>query len=233
MAGAVTLGSDLLQEGLINPMSHCDRWLTACTTACLAGVLACTGCVKNRPAVEGKPIATDIDPATAQPQYWFDKPATATIAGGDYDRLLAQCESSIAERRFTIDRRDYRDGIIASAPLISKQCWEFWRGDVVTTRDLEQSSLGTYRRTVRWKIDRNADGTFVAAPKVVVERFVGKQQRITTVVNYRQTLSNAEAMTQITPGNLKQVGVESWYAIGRDEALEKQLVADVRERAQK
>lgn len=204
-------------------------WLPICAAASLAAGLFCAGCVKDRPATPDRPIATDIDPATAAPDYWYAKPATQSVAASDYNRLLAQCEETLRARRFVVDRSDYRSGIVESRPLVSKQCWEFWRGDVVDWKDLEQSSLATYRRSVRWQVTRLADGQFQASPKVVVEHFTAPTQRITTVVNYRATLSQSETQTSITRGNLSQLGVDNWYAVGRDEALERRLADDLRQ----
>ena len=115
--------------------------------------------------------------------------------------------------------------------MVSKQAYEFWRNDVVDARGLAQSSLGTMRRTVWITIKRIPDGAFEAAPKAVIERYATVERRITSAAQYRDIFSIR--LVDVSR-DVEQTGLaippEYYYAIGRDHALEKQLMQSVQNR---
>ncbi len=177
-----------------------------------------------------QPTATDIDPATAEPEYWLDQPAIASVPGRNYDAIIAGCDHVLRQRFFEVDRVDYRSGQVTSKPLVSKQFWEFWRSDVEGWRQVRDSSVATYRRSVYWTVTKADDGTYCASPKVIVERMGGQPKRVTTVVYYRRSLASADHSTRITSPKLADVPVNDWYALGRDAVLEQSLAEDLTER---
>lgn len=195
----------------------------ALTLAIAACAFAAIGCGGHRRPPTTQPIATDIDPALATTDYWLAQPAAAKVTGATYDRLYSACDHVLRQRRFIVDRTDYRDGILTSKPLISQQIWEPWREDVGTVSGQMKSSLATYRRTVQWKILPADNGQYIAQPRVVVERFTTEPHRITAVTNYRSAASSGEAQTKLESPNLSAVTTSRWYAVGRDTALEKEL----------
>src|SRR5207245_5438405 len=75
-----------------------------------------------------------------------------------------------------LDREDYREGLLTTLPLVSKQSFEIWRRDVVTVPAIAQSTLATFRRTVRFQFSKREDGGYIAAPRSE-ERRVGKECR--------------------------------------------------------
>lgn len=198
--------------------------------ACLSTLAFAGGCLHSRDEATTRPTATEIDPATAQPAYWWDQPASVTVAANQYDFLFQQCEQTLRAKLFTIDRTDYRAGILTTSPLISKQAWEFWRNDVKGGRQIANSTIATYRRTVRWECKEAPGGQFLASPKVVVERFTAEPNRITTVVSYQGALSSSESQVSVNPRNLANTGREHWYAVGRDHQLEESLARDLERR---
>jgi len=194
----------------------------ALTLAITAAAVATLGCGTHHRTTQPAAIATDIDPALATTDYWLAQPATAKATGATYDRLYSACDHVLRQRRFIVDRTDYRDGILTSKPLISQQIWEPWREDVGTLSAQMNSSLATYRRTVHWTI-LPADNQYIASPRVVVERFTAEPRRITAVTNYRSAASSDSAQTKLESPNLSAVTTSRWYAVGRDTALEKEL----------
>ena len=177
-----------------------------------------------------RPTATDIDPASADAGYWLTKPAVASVAAADYDRLWKACGDVLKQRRFTLDRQDYRSGVLTSRALTSKQFFEVWRHDTVTARDTLQSSLGTLRRIVYFDVTRNPDGSAGASPKVVVERYTTEEHRITAVTSYRSLINPTERSSFAAPASIGEPGEDHWYAVGRDSHLEAALVEDLRQR---
>ncbi len=90
------------------------------------------GCNMNEPVPTHGPVTV-----TAQP-----------------DELWQLCQVQLKSFGFQLDRVDRRDGVIETFPLTSKQWFEFWRKDVVTSDDLLLSSLHTVRRIINRALPR-------------------------------------------------------------------------------
>ncbi|HEY2585223.1 MAG TPA: hypothetical protein VGI81_05615 [Tepidisphaeraceae bacterium] len=190
-----------------------------------------SGCILGRQNPAATQPATAGDPNTAKPAYWLDQPAVAHVKAADFGALWDACRLAAEADGFVIDRRDYRAGLLTTQPLLSKQFYEFWRGDVRSAHDLAQSSLGMMRRTARFSIERLPDGTYQATPTVLVERDELLQRRITSVDQYQ----NAFAVQQMdvvreSEKSGADVAAEYWYPVGRDKALEHQLADAVHDR---
>ena len=189
------------------------------------------GCITGKQDPAATQPATAADPKSNQWDYWFNKPAVTEASSPDFDKLWNACRSALVADGFLIDRTDYRDGVITTLPLPSKQFYEVWKTDVVTVHDLAQSSLGTMRRTVRIDIRRGDDGKFHAAPKVVVDRFSLLAKRITSVAQYRMvfaiTTNDVRLSTEEEGPN---VVAQYWYPVARDYNLEKDIVSSAKSR---
>ena len=194
----------------------------------LVGLLALLAGCAIHPAPA--PKATDIDPARATPYYWISRPAVAGASDADFFKLWNACLLEVRHREFLIDREDYREGLLTTLPMTTRQFWEVWRRDVGTLDGLADSSLASIRRTVRFEVTRQDDGTYVATPKVLVERYASLERRLTSITQYHTAFSSPrptqESDTTTTPG----LPTDYWYAVGRDEALEKDLAASIRAR---
>ncbi len=195
--------------------------MLALTTATCASLSV--GCAGQSDSPTPRPVATDVDPEQATADYWLNRPAVASVTSRHYEHLFNACDHVLRQRYFGINRSDFRNGVLISEPLISKQIWEFWRQDVGSFLQQLNSTLATYRRTVHWTITAEEDGEFVATPKVVVERYSATPRRITAVTRYTSAASSADADAPIQSPSLQQVKRSPWYAVGRDEALERQL----------
>lgn len=193
-----------------------------------------TGCILGRQNPAATQPATTIDPKTAQPAYWLDQPAVVHVRSSDYDALWNACRLAAEADGFVIDRRDYRDGLLYTQPLGSKQFYEFWHGDVRTAHDLAQSSLGMIRRTVQFRITPRPDadgGGFEATPRVLVERDSLIERRITSVDQYQNAFAiQTMDVARETERSGAELPAEYWYAIGRDAALERHLADAIRDR---
>ncbi len=172
----------------------------ASLTVLLAG---CIGSPRNPAATQP---ATAVDPALAQASYWLSQPSAAEITNADFETLWKACEAVARDYLFPIDQRDYRQGLLKTAPVISKQWFELWRKDAGTGKDVGENSLSAIRRTIHFQFTRNLDGSYTVAPKVVVER----QSRV-----------EPKYMAQ-----MQKTGIY-WYALRRDTAMEVRLGAAI------
>jgi hypothetical protein len=198
-------------------------------TLALALICSFTGCIIGKQNPAATQPATAQDPKTAQLAYWMDQPTVIHVSAASFDELWNACRDAVQADGFLVDRTDYREGILTTMPLVSKQFYEFWRNDVGDLHGLTQSSLGTMRRTVRFDIRRLDDGSYQATPRAVVERFTSVEKRITSVAQYREVFALTQQDLQLSAEeqDQPQIAPQYWYAVGRDNALERQLAASV------
>jgi hypothetical protein len=112
--------------------------------------------------------------------------------------------------------------------MVSKQNWEFWRKDVGTPHEAWRSSLQTIRRTLRFQVQRNDDGTYTATPKVLVESENVLEHRLSSVTEYRGAFSGGQHGSSIySTDTLTPVPHTYWTPIGRVQPLEKQVAQAV------
>ena len=197
--------------------------------ASMMGVLlaAAAGCSR----VDQSPALTQTDPKLATQAHWIAQPANASVEHDNFDELWEAAVGAARFRGYRPDRIDYRNGMFQTYPVISKQFFEPWRRDVATLTDLTESTLATVRRIVRFEIaKRDDDGTFECVPKVVVERYSSAERRITTITRYRETFSIATAQGNRERDRGVELADTYWYAVARDEAMEKQLADAVASR---
>ena len=169
------------------------------------------GCVGSHRVSPANPATTrpitDVDPALAEKEYWLAKPAVVEVRGA-FDPLWEACEQTAHEYRFNIDRRDQRSGLLTTVPMITKQWWEFWRKDAGTFYDTEEATVANIRRTIFFQFKKDGE-SFSVSPKIVVE----KESKVDP--KYRQDIEGPDTY---------------WYALRRDEVLEKKVASTIRER---
>jgi hypothetical protein len=135
-------------------------------------------------------------------------------------------------RQFKVDRTDYRNGILTTLPLESKQFFELWRRDVVDIHSLAESSLISTRRLVRFEIAKadESGNSFRCVPKVLVERYSSTEKRITSVTRYRESFDIEPNQGSRERDKGVNIPETYWYTIGRDAALERALAEGVESR---
>jgi hypothetical protein len=188
-----------------------------------------SGCLLNKPSAS-VPLATDIDPQQATPDYWWGKPGVASVSAPDFEKLWSACKGELYVRLFTLDREEYREGFLTSNPMISKQIFEPWRGDAISIHDQAESSLSTIRRTVHFEVTHQPDGTFVATPKVLVERFASAERRLTAITQYHEAFSGPRTYSDTSDQSAGAPPTDYWYALRRDTDLEKVMAESIRRR---
>jgi hypothetical protein len=221
------------EEFVAESRRRSKRIVAALLAGASVGLLASTqtGCLlwKQHPAAT-QPATARVNPKTTQPSYWLDQPGVAHVSSRNFDALWDACRNAMRDDGFILDRRDYREGLLTSQPLVSKMAYEFWRGDVASAHELAQSSLAMLRRTVHFTITRKPDGSFDAVPRVLVERNSLIGQRITSVDQYQNAFAiQPQDVARETEKSGTDIPAEYWYLIARDTTLEKQLAQSVRD----
>jgi hypothetical protein len=190
---------------------------------CLA-VLA--GCVSQEQTSLELPHTQDAK--TAHAEYWLAKPAAASVFGTDYDQLWNVCEDLARRDLFLLDRQDYRDGLLTTKPLVSRQFFEPWRPDTGDGYGVLQNSLQTIRRTIYFEFQK-LPGGYVVTPKVVVERSASPTKHITSSSQYAFIFAYQPPSANEIASGAPAAGY-FWYAIGRDLAMEAQMATAIKEK---
>lgn len=201
-------------------MDEPTKVMSLCRLLLLCALSFATGGCLLEPVSPDAPWATKVEAAQATDDYWFARPATAHVDAADYDALWNACERTMRDFSFSIERNDYRIGLMTSKPLVSRQFFEFWKHDVVDPASQVDSDVATRRRVLRFIIRKIDDRQFVCEPKVVVEHYEMVERRITAVTQYQDAFSNRRALEEETIDEGQAVHPEYWYAERRDGALE-------------
>lgn len=197
----------------------------------LAGLVlsAVPGCILAPSDPGSTQMATSIDPQEAQASYWYGQPASVSVSGEAFAPLWEAAVETARAYHFTIDRTDYRLGVLTTDPLLSKQFWEIWYRDVVDPAHLIESSLASERRTIRFEFERLASGAYQVRPKVLIERYSLAERRVTSVWQYREAVMGSSDPVRTSLAG-EQTPSAYWYAVGRDHALERALAEGVQAR---
>lgn len=213
-------------------MSSSLHNLNILMASCLLAALTAGGCIADSNQSADAAPATAIDPATTQPSYWYDQPASGAVTSGDYDRLWQACVDVAHEFLFDIEDRDYRGGVLETRPLVSGQWFEPWRRDARTIDSRLESSLAAMRRSVRFEFTRVDGQTWQVTPKVLVERQAIAENRITSGALYRNIFQSPSRARYRASGSVEaDQGVvlpsRYWYPVGRDATFEQALARAV------
>jgi hypothetical protein len=193
----------------------------------LGAVAAGAGCEPAHSPPATQP-ATSIDYHEGQSNFWLSKPAIVSVNCSSYDALWSNAAWMVHMDGFVIDREEYRNGVLTTKPLVSAQVFEPWKRDVGDQRGLLQSTLATMRRTIHFDLHRLPDGSFAAAPKVLIEHHALAERRITSVTEYLDVFATQRPLDEEYTEEGVLLVPDYWYAVGRDYALERELAAQLR-----
>jgi hypothetical protein len=192
------------------------------------------GCITHQQHPAATQPATVVDAATTQPSFWLDQPAAATVRGTDFDHMAAVCQDVARSYLFKIDRVDYRAGLVLTEPMISSQWFEPWRRDNHTLYDVEESSLATIRRSIRFEFTRQEGQIWEMSPKIIVERQTVAERRVTSAVLVRSIFAQPRGRSRATGSREADVGIilppRYWIPVRRDPEFERIIAADVQRR---
>lgn len=189
-------------------------------------MLLITGCESASAPPTTRP-ATDIDYHLGQANYWYAKPASASVNCAKYDALWQNAIRVAHADGYSIDRQEYRDGVLTTKPLISAQLFEPWKRDVGDLRGEAQSTVSTVRRTIRFNLRQLPDGVYTIVPRVLIERHSLAERRITSVTEYLDVFAIDRPLDQQFTEEGIAIVPDYWYAIGRDYAMEDKLAGQL------
>ena len=150
------------------------------------------------------------------------------LVRGDADDIWQTCQDQIKERGFRLDLVDRREGIIISYPQVSKQWFEFWCQDVVTSEDLIESSLHTVRRIIQIEMDDMGEQSYGLYCRVAVERLWRGTEIVGGRVWAREILGKSVGRIPVYgSGGPAEAVSEVWLPAGEDHALESSILQSI------
>jgi hypothetical protein len=196
--------------------------------AWLLPVILVASCADSVPPAT-PPAVTNFPAEQANKDYWFNQPGVSSVESIDFQKLWNACRTTLINDEYQIDREDYRLGVLTTWPMISKQFFEPWRSDAGLVYGVMLDSLQTVRRSVRFDFSRKY-GLYIAVPRVVMETSSHPERRITVQAQYSQAFNAAAEQPNVPVEAPASTPTRYWYALGRDEAMEKELANSVREK---
>jgi hypothetical protein len=193
---------------------------------CAQLLLTSGGCIFYHTDPSAK-LVTAVDPVQATQEYWWNQPTKDHASCRDFDKLWNACKGELYVRLFPLDREQYREGLISSEAVVSAQFFEPWRRDTASIGDLVESSLSSIRRTVRIEVSRKPDGSYVASPKVLVERWAAAERRLTSITQYHEAFGGSRVFSDTTDQSGQLLGGVYWYPVRRDLNLEKAMAESI------
>jgi hypothetical protein len=174
----------------------------------------------SQPATQpGRMVVRTIDP----------NQTSRFIYKATYDNLWQQATDLLTRTGFTLDRQDYRLGVLTTRALPSAQFLEFWRPQHASAADALENTLNNQRRQVRLTISTAAEKPdyFEIAVQVLVERQSNPSETIggPIFVEGSGFGRNAVALRSDYASPKDEPG--RWVTVGHDPDLEKKLLDEL------
>ena len=144
-----------------------------------------------------------------------------------YKHIFDQSLRLIRRTGYRVSWSSYRLGIIVSKPRIGPEVLQWWRPDVTNGNSLMESTLNTFRRTIRLVIERLGKQRYRISIEVLVERRENPQGRVGAVAFNGISAFGGNILPLLASHAAPGVGGEYWYPAGRDPLLEKKLLKEL------
>lgn len=175
-----------------------------------------------------EPLSTPLkEPLITQPESQTSD-SSALEVHADMEIIWENCKSELKRRGFDLDLLDLRSGIIQTFPRVSKQWFEFWSNDVVTSPALDESSLHTIRRTVTMQVLPGDDSRHQVRCQVTVQRLSVAPTVVSGAVRTQDVFAGTSTHSPMWNDTRKKDKFkQEWITLGRDPDLEKDLLKAV------
>ena len=240
MAVAALAGVGAGCESHIQPLRPVQRIETWVTDEPVAAADATQPSTQPATAPETVAAAPTAGPATA--------PATAPagrmvlkvvdpnqasrfIYNAGYDNVWQQAIGVLTKAGFTLDRQDYRLGVLSTKPLPGAQFVEFWKPQHVNALNAMENTINTQRRIVRITISRAEKPDFYEiGVQVLVERQTNPTEEIGGPIFVEGSGFGRNAVTLRSDYAPLKPEVGRWVTMGHDPDMEKKLIDALFER---
>jgi hypothetical protein len=178
--------------------------------------------------------ATEASPATTaatQPGHMVTRvtdpnETSKFIYKGTYDNIWRQAAAIVTAAGFSLDRQDYRLGVMTSFALPSAQVVEFWKPQHVNLTDSLENTVNNQRRSVRVTISRveGKPDFYQIGIQVLVERETNPREDIGGPVFVQGSGFGRNSVTLRSDYAEPNVEGGRWVAIGHDPDMERRMI---------
>jgi hypothetical protein len=156
---------------------------------------------------------------------------TRYIYHATYDNIWQQAMKLLTDCGFTLDRKDYRLGILTTQPLPSAQFVEPWKPQQTTFKNAMENTINMQQRRVRVTISKVPEKPdfYEIGIQVLVERQNNPIETIGGPVFVEGSgfgRSQVSLRSDYAPPETKNIG-PLWYTIGHDPQLEHKLLSEL------
>lgn len=177
-------------------------------------------------------------PATAaatQPGHMVTKvidpnQTTRFVYKATYDTIWQQATLLLNKLGFTVDRRDYRLGVLTTQPLMSSQIVEFWKPQMVDATDTMENTINSQRRIVRLTISKveGKPDFYEIAVQVLVERQNNPSETIGGPIYVEGSGFGRDAITLRSDYATPEAPlIGSWLTFGHDPDMERKILDEL------
>ena len=158
---------------------------------------------------------------------WLPNPQE--IDAQDYTRVFESSIRVLRDHGFRVDRADHRYGIVTTQPLGSPTLLEPWKRTHSSARRSQQSTWTDLRHIVTVTLRPAQDGaaarTYVVQVHAALQRQALPLRRLDGSVRRKGVFTSLGAV----PDEWQARGIRDryWESVGRDGALEEQLLGDI------
>jgi len=157
------------------------------------------------------------------------------IEAEEYNRVFDATVLVLREYGFTVDRHDFRHGVVTTIPVSSPTVLEPWSNQNRTTAQALGNTLTHQRRiltvsltameTDQAEVDEGDEGDFELRVEAQIERRQVPRRHMTRSAAGHRILGTLHT----TPAELADRGIthDYWAAVGRDAPLEQHILATV------
>jgi len=176
------------------------------------------------------PTTGPASAASNSSNWWVnpDNSIVQSIAPETYDHIWKQSLSLFEDMGYHVNWQDYRLGVITTDPRIGPEILEFFRPDATDAESLMDSTLNTYRRSIRLTITPGTKAeSWQVSVEVLVEKRVnplGGPSNATHTASAHFGASALPLENGYAPG---QVNTQYWITAGHDPKLEKKIMDEL------
>jgi len=148
------------------------------------------------------------------------------IYKASYDNVWQQALQLVSRTGFTLDRQDYRLGVITTQPLPSAQVVEFWKPQQTTFTNAAENTINSQRRLLRLTISPvpGKPEFYQIGVRVLVERETNPTEMVGGPIFVEGSGFGRNTMTLRSDfAEVKQQPMK-WIVLGHDPKLEKKIL---------
>lgn len=159
-------------------------------------------------------------------------PNPMPVDAREYEPLFDASVEVLRDKGFSVDRQDFRFGTVTSRPDGSPTLFEPWRGDNRTVALAGWSTLSDLRRVVTVTLEPRPEGMERSLYDLSVVVELQREQSPLRRLDGNGTKGQFRSLSEV-PEEWARRGVtaRSWETVGRDEAMEQDLLRAIVERA--